>query len=317
MSPIISIIGFFVCFVILAVVSDWFIEGLSTLSHRYKIPQSVAGATLAAVGSSAPELFSNGAAVLMDVPNVGIGVITGSAIFNILVIVGLSAMFGTCRVLPRVFHRDGFFYVLAVLSLIWVIWDKQITRMEAIFLVLAYLFYFGVLIRDIKKHPEESPSSDLEGQGMPLPRAWLIVPASIIIFGVTCHYLIQFTLDLGKALHINPVILGLLVNAIGTSVPDTLASISAVKKGLGSLAISNAIGSNIFDIWFCIGVPLAFRSFTPVVGEIAASVPFLLISVIVALIFVRTDWLVTRKEGAILLALYLGFVGFTIYLGLN
>jgi len=317
LSLILSLVGFLACFVILAIASHWFIDGLSTLSHRYKIPQSVAGATIAAIGSSAPEFFSNGSAVILEVPNVGIGVITGSAIFNILVIVGLSAMFGPCKVLPRVVTRDGLFYVLALFSFIWVIWDRNITWLEAIFLVLCYGFYFAILLRDIKRHPEGTPFADLGGEGMALGRAFVVVPSCILVFGITCHFLIQLTLDLGKSFQINPVIIGLLVNAIGTSIPDTFASIAAVRKGLGSLAISNVVGSNIFDIWFCIGVPLAFRASTPVVGEIAASVPFLLVSVVVAMVFIRSDWQVTKTEGAILLAMYGGFVGYIMYTAFN
>ena len=316
MSVTLAALGFLTCFYILAKVSEYFIQGLSSIARRYHIPQSVAGATLAAIGSSSPELFTNIAAVNLNVPNVGVGTITGSAIFNILVIVGLSALAGRCRVMPRVVTRDGLTYLFALITLIVVIWDRKIMRWEAMALVVLYFFYFGILVRDIKKHPEQLPPDQRE-KVMSQGWACFSIVGGFLIFGVVCHYLIYFTLILGKAMHVDPVVMGLLANAAGTSIPDTMASVAAARLGLGSLAISNAVGSNIFDIWFCIGAPLSPRHVTPVAGEVFASVPFLLASFAVALFFIRSGWEVTRREGIVLLVLYGLYFGYTLYQGLN
>ena len=141
---------------------------------------------------------------------------------------------------------------------------------------------------------------------MSTPKAGALVLGCLAIFAISCHFLIHFTLQLGGTLGISPVLLSLLVLAIGTSIPDTMASIAAVKKGMGSLAVSNAVGSNIFDVWFCIGLPLAFRENTQIQGEVGASIPFLMASFLVTLGVIRTGWFVSKREGYLLLFIYSG-----------
>ena len=128
----------------------------------------------------------------------------------------------------------------------------------------------------------------------------------VIIF--VADILIRSTIAITDELGISGALFGLIIIAIGTSVPDLFTSIQAARKGMGSLAISNAIGSNIFDICAALGIPLSFIAMTEIHEDITISVPYLIGTLVLTLLLIKVRKYLSRKEGAILISTYALFV---------
>ncbi|MDP7033795.1 MAG: calcium/sodium antiporter [Planctomycetota bacterium] len=322
-------------------ICDLLVESTEFIAERFQIPQSIAGATLLAISSSAPEFGTNVFSVTrsaMDArsaqqagsssayTDIGLGTIIGSAIFNICMIIGISALFQKLTITNRVLKRDGLAYFFATMTSIVFIADGRITWTETLIWLAMYLAYIAVLFLDLKRHPEEwiPPQSD---PSMTTTKAiWKFLVATLII-GIACHFMVESTAIVAQQFQIPSALISVILLAIGTSIPDIITSVQAARRGNTAMAVSNAIGSNIFDIAMCLGAPLAI--YTAMTGtdfqlgggvEASAGLQILALSVIalagsvfLSLIFLKTGLMVTRAEGIALILFYLGFASVVIF----
>ncbi len=301
----ISIAFLVMSFIILNYSTDYFVRGLGVLSKRFKIPGSIVGATIAAMGSSAPEFGTSAFSVAFEAPTIGLGTIIGSAIFNITLLVAISVWIRECSVSRDVLHRDGLFYLLAVLITIICMWDGKISRYEAISWSCLYAVYLAWLIWDAKRKKEEF-LGDMEIPSNKKGAIYLVGGLLFII--LAAGLLVRSTITITEIMGIPESLFSLVIIAIGTSISDLFISIHAARNGMGSLAISNAIGSNTFDILACLGIPLSFRAETTVVGDIGISMPYLLGSFLIFLLLVRIGWHLNKRDAYILLAVYVAYI---------
>jgi len=312
---IIEILILLISFIIFAYIGDYLVLALEFISHRLKIPETVVGATFAAIGSSAPEFGTSLFSVIEKHPDVGLGTIIGSAIFNILVIIGLSAVFqkmmkGKNRKLDKkVLWRDALFYFVATIFLFLFISDGAVTRTEAIALLLVYGIYVGVMYIDSRRGngkiielPEE--------HNMTSKKAIIYVIGGVLIIFAATHFMVNAIISLAPNIGLSEVVLSLIIVAAGTSIPDLFVSIAAAKRGRMGMAVSNAIGSNTFDILVCLGFPLATQQSTEVIGDIGLSMLFLIASLILIIFMILHKWHISKKEGIILFLLYLIYAAF-------
>ena len=319
------------CLALLWFVTDKMVEALTSIAQQFSIPQSVAGATLAAMGSSLPEFGTNAFAVTgaafakgpTDVGDIGFGTIVGSALFNLCIIIGVPALIRPLDVSRRVLTRDAFWYLIACAMTVVFIWDGKLVAWEAAAWVVVYCIYFVILMLDIKRHPEEAE----EVEQMPLGKAMAYFIGSLVIIAGSCHFMVESTVHIAKAIQLPAVLISLVVLAFGTSIPDLLASIQATRQGNTSMAVSNAIGSNCFDILICLGAPVLIYTLAraePFLigvappglvagpgfsqGLMLLSVLFLTLSLVVTVIVLRTGWKVVAWEGWLLIAVYVLFI---------
>lgn len=335
------------CFYLLAIIcEDYFVVSLDMIADRLRLSSDVAGATLMAMGSSAPELFTSLFAVLHTDThtNIGTGTIVGSAIFNILVIIGASALFRRAQLSWQPIVRDMIFYILAIFALLFVFWDGKIVASEAMFFIGLYVLYVFIVTQWRKilpyddvtaidivqdsatRHPFIELSNKLVGYVIPRPkkeggRYILTFIASILLIALLSYLLVESAVYIAATLHISATIIALTVLAAGTSVPDLFSSIIVAKQGRGDMAISNAVGSNIFDILFGLGVPwgivlLMGRRQIEVSSENLLSSIFLLFATVVAILFVLIirKWTIGRRSGLILIGLYITYLLYNISL---
>ncbi|MCP4687484.1 MAG: calcium/sodium antiporter [Desulfobacterales bacterium] len=336
--------------VVLAIITDeFFIPSLEQISTRWKLPPDVAGASLMAMGSSAPELsiallalFKEGGAH----GDVGIGTIVGSAVFNILVITGICAIVKDARIkLPAVI-RDTVFYLFSIGCLLYAFWDGEITFNESLLFLGVYaaylLFLFFAKMEDdpgTTAAPEKK-ETNAGGKGVLRMARRAVGKAigvlagdaresylrafgvSILLIASISWLLVDCTVIFADAVGLPPVIVALTLLAGGTSAPDLIASIVVVRQGRGSMAVANAIGSNIFDILIGLGLPwmiaLLFlgKSVVHVGAEgLMVSVFILVSTVVILFVFLFTDRLLSKKEGWCLLALYIAYVVYTVIVG--
>jgi K+-dependent Na+/Ca+ exchanger-like protein len=340
------IIALLVSFYLLAVICDeFFVESLDRISDRLKLSSDVAGATFMAMGSSAPELFTSLIAVLRpgDHADIGAGTIVGSAIFNILVIIGASAMFRKAKLNWQPVVRDTLFYCVSIVALLVVFWDGRVVLGEALFFISLYAGYLLAVVNWRKWFPYKESFDPIEELDQATEKSWLarnskyllsfIIPdskknperyiatflISILLIGVLSFVLVEAAVGIGGILKISPAIIALTVLAAGTSIPDLIASVIVAKQGRGDMAVSNAIGSNIFDVLFGLGVPwmivLMWRGGSvEVATENLISSVILLFATVVAVFFllIVRNWTIGRNAGLALILLYLLYLGWSV-----
>lgn len=334
-----------VLIIVATAVGIWFFsemlsKGTDAIGTRLRIDPGVRGATLDAVGSSFPEFCAVVIALLAGAFDAGVGTIAGSALYNVLVIPAVSVFIGgPLGIQKQVVRRDGFLYVGVVVALILAIWlgpqavvDGKVSHFLSAWVgagaIVVYLAYVTVLvlqarkgagtlekrIEDTKEALAEADGDAVAGEPAPQPLAvWKIVLfllVGIAGIGLATHFLVHASLALFKIIGLSEAIAGVTVLAAATSLPDTLLSVFAVRRGDADGAVANALGSNSFDILVCLGLPILVTG--GVYVDWGASWPvlaFLLASTVVAVLFMLTDWRLTRREAVVMAATYLVFMG--------
>jgi len=333
------IIALIISFYLLAhVCDDYFVESLDKVAKDLKMPSDVAGATLMAIGSSAPEFFISIISVLKpgDYAEIGIGTIVGSALFNLLVIIGASAIVRNTILTWQPVLRDSIFYSLSIVFLLWSFSDGQITMIEAGSFIFVYILYVVSVVnwRKILPYKDDSQVDMIEKDKESESSGWTIIfkPFDFLLskcFLSANHYLINFFISISfigglswvlvesavmisHVLHIPQAIIALTVLAIGTSIPDLMSSIIVARQGRGGMAISNALGSNIFDILIGLGIPwmvILFLTDGPlIVGKenLISSVILLFASVVVVfIILLIRKWRLGKFSGILLISVYI------------
>jgi K+-dependent Na+/Ca+ exchanger-like protein len=331
------------CFVLLARIVDlFFIASLDKISKDLHLSSDAAGATLMAVGSSAPELFVALFAVLKPGEHqaIGIGSIVGSAIFNLLIIVGVAAFVSKkhTKLTWQPIIRDLFFYTVTVALLVWFIWDKTFTITEAIAFLGVYVLYVLAVVfwRKILPYSDMPYSEDTESTQenqnsfvrwvinnvikridkllqflFPSPkRYYLVFSISIVLIAAISYILVEVAVVSAHILDIPEAIIALTVLAVGTSIPDLFSSAIVAKQGRGDMAVSNAIGSNIFDILVGLGLPflivmLGSGGVISAGGDLFVSSIILFASVIILfLLLLISKWKMGKIMGVLLITMY-------------
>jgi K+-dependent Na+/Ca+ exchanger-like protein len=340
MSVLIAIILIGLLLYLLAIITEeFFVPAIDTISHKLKLSGDAAGATLLAIGSSAPEFFTAIFAVFGIAgaeADFGAGTIVGSAIFNILVIVGVAAMFKAVVLQWQPVIRDLLFYIISILLLLFVFRDGVITPYEAGLFLFVYLLYVVSVIywrrildyKDIKHtavHTDDESRNFINkvthrtlGYIIPNPKSRSLgsFTVSILLIAALSWLLVEQIMVLSHVLNINPVFLALTVLAAGTSIPDLISSIVVARQGRGDMAVSNAVGSNIFDILFTLGFAWMLLFIVRGTAEpiyvsnenLAASILLLFATVVslLFLLFIRR-WKIGSKSGILLIALYISY----------
>ena len=250
---------------------DFFSSAATYIQEKHEIPQSIKAAVIDAIASSFPEFCVAVIAVLMiGRAEVGISSIVGSALYNVLVIPAAAGLVATSPMVisKEVVWRDNIFYFGVVLLLGAMLWQfpNEWSIGVALLFLLAYIGYVALLHRDFKKsrnqgrdnfiteEVEDDEEDLLELQSE--KKAWLWIMLMMLVMGGASHMLVESSLSLGDLLGIDGVIMGFVVIAAGTSVPDTALSVISAKKGHYDAAVSNVFGSNIFDICVCLSIPI-------------------------------------------------------------
>ncbi len=335
---------------LLALITDgFFIVSLDILSRRLRLPSDVAGATLMAIGSSAPELAI--ALIALYRPGgyeeIGVGTIVGSALFNVLVITGASAFARPLRITFRIVTRDILVYSVSLGISLWAFWDGTIVLFEAAIFLGFYGAYILLLIwwsRRFKQNVDptemvnESDESDRKRGGFiylinsSIDRVFGMLTGnpetnyvrtfivSILIITTLSWVLVESGIRLAEALSIPPVVVALTILAAGASLPDLISSVIVARQGRGDMAVANAVGSNIFDILIGLGLPWMLVMLTdapPInVGSegLLTSIFILVASVIVLYFFMFSQRVLSRVEGigmSVLYAIYVVYIWIT------
>lgn len=311
MQILIQLLLLVVGFALLMKGADWFVEGASKIADKLGIPQLVIGLTIVAMGTSLPEAAVSITSALKGSAEITIGNIVGSNIFNVLVILGLTAVICAIPVQKSTVRYEIPFTiavtaVLAVLGLA----DNKISRGEGVILwglMIVYLLYLLKLAKNGQPLDEEIPEAGKDEKIWKL-LLMVVVGGAMIVFG--SDVTVDAATELAVIFGMSERFIGLTIVAMGTSLPELVTSVTAGLKGKTDIAVGNIVGSNIFNILFVVGTSALI---TPVVY----SADFLVDSIVAAAAMVLLFVCVVRKQklsrvsGIIMLA---GYAAYFVYL---
>jgi Ca2+/Na+ antiporter len=320
-----------------------------------KLPPGIKGASINAIASSMPEFLTTMFFLfyLRDADGFsgGLGVTSGSALFNLLIIPALVVLMlvtsgkrSNIKLNKRVLLREGGVLLLSQLIFISILFKGELLAKHGLVLVLVYLFYLGLLFAITRKRKTEDPGFKLaneqitrrplrgvltldltavvlDGKKITAGRAWLLLGISTLVmtFG---SWLLVFGTDLfGETTRIPLIFVAVVLSAAATSVPDTIISIKDARKGNYDDAVSNALGSNIFDIAFALGFPLliynlVYRESIVLKQDLLDFTQevwvFLLLATFLALVIMLMGKKFSRLQAVLLLGIYLIFLVFVV-----
>ena len=306
---IIQVVLLLVGFVFLIKGSDFFVDGASSIASLLKIPTIIVGLTIVALGTSAPEAAVSITSSLTGSNAMAVSNVIGSNLFNILMVIGISALLGDLLMEKSVLNKDLPFLVIITLifaGFIIIGWD--ITSLEGIILLVILIGYIFYLVRSTRK---SSDANKVEEAKLSLPKSiiFIIVGLAGIVLGG--DLVVDSASAIAMALGMSETLVGLTIVAIGTSLPELVTSITALKKGENQLVIGNVIGSNIFNILFVLGASSAISAI-PLDSTMLIDVVFMVIVTVICFIFGKTQDKFDKKEGIILVTLFIIYMAFAI-----
>lgn len=298
------------------------IDGASAIAKKWGVSDLIIGLTVVAFGTSAPELTISIISAINGNAGLAIGNVVGSNIFNVLVIVGITALFQPIKIERNILTNEIPFVVLSSIVLLvivnGVILDSAqsavITRSDGILLLLFFAIFMRYTFSQVKKEPElqieqkKEPTSEMKTFKAVL---WLVLGLACLVVGG--DRFVAGASGIASGLGVNEAIIGLTIVAAGTSLPELATSITAALKGKTGIALGNVIGSNIYNIFLVLGCSATIRPLP--FGDI--NNVDLLVLTGGCLFFWFFGWFIkertiTRGEGAILTASYIGYITYLI-----
>lgn len=302
-----SVLFFILGLILLSKGAGLFVDGASFLSRRLGMSDLVIGLTVVAFGTSAPELFVNLNAALSHNPQIAIGNIIGSNTGNILLILGISAWIYPLQVHERTVWREVPLTLFAAVLLIVLANDTGLERPDGVIL----LIFFAGFLWYLFKFPPRSESIPSPSADKSLGKILLITGAGLLMLIVGGRVLVSAAVETARAFRISEETISLTIVALGTSLPELFTSVAAALRKNTDIAVGNIVGSNIFNIFFILGVtafvsPLPFSPLnhidTLVTG--AASIGLFLF------MFTGGRKCLDRWEGIVFVGAYVVYLGY-------
>ena len=293
MEVVKDVIIVLVCVGVIAKGATWLVDSASKIAKRMGISELVIGLTILALGTSAPEFAVSILAALKGIGDIAIGNIVGSNIFNLGFILGGTAIIHSLKTSRIVIVRDGFFLLFGTFILLFFLWDLALTKFEGGILFSLLILYLSYLY--IKREPLEM--DQVTGKMDWWDPVSLIGGLAMVLFGA--HFMVESAVNLARYLGVSEWVIGATVIAAGTSAPEFATSLAAALRSRYGMSVGNLIGSDIFNLFGVLGVA-GILSDIPVGLDARVHLVFLSLMVALVLVFMRTGWVVSRREGYIL-----------------
>ena len=309
MSILLQFVLLIVGFVFLIKGSDFFVDGASSIASLLKIPTIIVGLTIVAFGTSAPEAAVSITSAITGNNAMAVSNVIGSNLFNILMVIGISALLGELLMEKDVLNKDLPFLVgITVLFAAFIIIGSNVSQIEGIILLIILIAYVAHLIKSAKKSDN---ANVVEKPKFTLPYSILFIIIGLAGIVIGGDLVVNSASDIAIAFGMSETLVGLTIVAIGTSLPELVTSLTALKKGENQLVIGNVIGSNIFNILFILGASSAITAIS-LDSSMLIDVTFMVFVTVLCFIFGKTQDKFDRKEGAILVALFIAYMIFAI-----
>lgn len=297
-------------------------DGASAIARRMGISDLVVGLTVVAFGTSTPELVISVLSAVNGNPGMAVGNVVGSNIFNILAIIGVTALVRPIVIEKTVMTREIPMMIISSLVLLilgnTVLLDGDTTavvsRAEGLILLIFFGIFMWYTFSAAKNATPDDPAADGTGKkefNMLKAILWVVGGLAMLVIGG--DRFVAGASGIASMMGISDAVIGLTIAAAGSSLPELATSIVAARKGRTSMAVGNVIGSNIFNIFFVLGTtstvnPVAFGG----IGNVD-----LLTLMGASLLFLACGWLfgkrtITRAEGAVFTLCYIGYISYLV-----
>ena len=315
MSFILLIIGFF--FLIKG--ADLFVDGAASIARKFNIPSMIIGLTIVAMGTSAPEAAVSITSSLSGQNDMSVANVVGSNFFNILVVLGVSSLISKLPVQKNTIKKDTpILLIVSGLLLVFGI-NKYISRIEGLILLIVFVYFLYSTVKMAKSATNLDSSSDNEialaesDTTTQTPILKTVILSVIGILGIVIggDMVVDSATSIATLFGMSANLVGLTIVAIGTSLPEFVTSIVAIKKGETEIAIGNVIGSNIFNILLVLGLATFISPIT--ISTLALiDIIFMLCITILLYLFMKKDYSLLKKHGIILVGIYIVYMSYTI-----
>ena len=324
---IVNVAILIVGFIALIKGADMFVEGSSGLAKAFHVPGLIIGLTIVALGTSAPELAVSTVAALKGSNEIALSNVVGSNIFNLLVVLGVCALIHPVPVESEINKRDFPISIIAVIIvMIGSCFEKfikgsltnmkmydiagEVSRWISAILIISFVFYIGYLIYDSKKKSSEESEDDKQKMAFWKIILFILIGIGLIIGGGQA--VVYSAKEIARFLGMSETLIGLTIVAVGTSLPELVTSIVAARKGETGMAVGNVVGSNIFNLLFILGISSCI---SPISVNLASFLDMVILVVVscITLIFSITKKSIDRKEGLVMVLIYVADVIFAIY----
>jgi cation:H+ antiporter len=287
--------------------AEFLVNGASSLALRLGLTPLVVGLTVVAFGTSAPEMVVSVKASLAGQGNLALGNVVGSNIFNIAIILGLSALICPMKVQVQLIRIDMPVLIGVTLLTLLLVSDRQLARWEGLLFLsgaVGYtLFALHLARRETSQEALQEFATELPQPKGPVWLDWVRIGGGIILLVGGGHALVHGSVHLARMLGISEAIIGLTIVATGTSLPELATSIVAALKKEADIAVGNVVGSNILNLLAILGVSATIHPFSAA-GITALDLGTMVAVSLVLLPIMWTGFEVRRWEGALLLAAY-------------
>lgn len=305
-------------FVLLIKGADWLIEGSVSIAQRLKIPDLVVGLTVVAFGTSAPEMAVNVIASVNDNNGLAIGNIVGSNIANVLLILGVSAMVRHLTVQRSTVRAEIPFSLFAALLVGYMVNDSfmdadavdQVSRWDGMVLISMFALFIFYTVRLSKADVTEDVPKVPKMSVFTAVALFVVGLAGLILGG---HWIVEGAVHIALQMGYSETFIGLTVVSIGTSLPELATSVAAVRRGNTDLAIGNVIGSNIFNIFWVLGLSAVI---SPVTFDVADNFSIYVVigthAILFLALFLGRSYRIDRWQGGVMLLCYAAYLWYLV-----
>lgn len=311
--------------------ADRLTDGAASLARILHVPEIVIGLTILAAGTSAPELFVSLVSALKGTPDLAVGNVIGSNIFNAMLIVGCSAVVAPMAISHSTVRKDIPFALIASVLMFLLcfddmdsphLWGNEISRSDGMILLVVFaafmIYTFNKARKDGIMPDEEEIDDDEEEERQPIDKKviwknvlWMAIGLACLIFG--SDLFVDAASYIAHRFGVRQSVVGLTIVAGGTSLPELATSVVAARKGQSALAIGNAIGSNVFNILLILGTTAVICPMR-IMGISIIDLSMMIISMGLLWLFAYTKYTVSRREGFLLIGGFMAYMAWLFYL---
>ena len=318
MSYSILVIGF----VLLIKGADLFVDGASSIAKSLKIPSLIIGLTIVAFGTSAPEAAVSITGAFAGANDITVGNVIGSNLFNLLVVVGVASFISPLNVKRSIIAKEFPFAIMGAFVLIVLGYDSRyhnypdnvLTRADGIMLLVLlaiFMYYLIELALTSRKNGVEE-EEEIKVYSMPKSIGLCLIGVIGIVLGG--DWVVDAASDIALKFGMSQSMVGLTIVAVGTSLPELVTSIVAARKGESDIALGNVIGSNIFNIFFVLGISSFIHEIT-INTAVFFDMFIMLAASFITYGFAASKRKINKPEGAFLVLLYVVYMAFVIWKG--
>ena len=289
--------------------ADRLTDGAVAIAERMHISQMVIGLTIVAMGTSMPEFFVSFMSALKDTPDMAVGNVVGSNIFNTLLIVGCAALVTPIMILPATVKKDIPFAMVASVALLLMCLDGNISRIDAMVLLGLFAVFMYITLKGAKENEQSMQQTSAKGGKPFMSVVWIVVGLVCLVFG--SNLFVDAATVIARQLGVSDAVIGLTIIAGGTSFPELATSVVSARKGQSGIAIGNVLGSNVFNILLILGITGVMSPMT-LQGITTVDLAMLVVSMVMLWLFSFTKYTLARWEGALLTIVFIGYMSYLV-----